>query len=281
MMPTMKREWFRVGNFTGALAAGLPAPLVYFVAASAFERSPVGEIAGGMLFGSVYLAFAQFWVLPRRPVFHPAVWPTVLGALVPLAFCALLAGVLENPRTLWELGLPALGAGLAGGWLGAWLAGRLTKPVSPVPRTAANRRMLHVAGLSLLLVTAFVLLFHIVPVTQAGNTPGFNMSANVMIYRITAVSALLSAAILAVTARRAGAPAPKSLLGPVAIGTLLSGLIHIGMGTVSWHSPALLRAAWPLWGCAAADLVVAFLITLDSVLEDRRTCSPTCIERNR
>lgn len=266
----MKAASSRVENFAGALAAGLPAPLVFFVAASVFEHSPVGEIAGGLVVGSIYLAFAQFWVAPRRPVPLAAAWVTVLGALVSLAACLLLVGLLENPRALWQLGLPCLAAGLAAGWLGAWVARRLTAPGTGDGPLGPARRTLHLTGLALLLASGLVLLFCVVPVVLAGFAPGFNTSANVVLFRVTAAFELVGVAALSAALRNFAAPTPKTLLGPIALGTLLLGLIHLGMGALCWRYSTLLPAAFLLWGCAAANFTTTFLVSLDSVLDDRR-----------
>ena len=183
------------GPCTVAAVAGLPAPLVCFVAASAFEKAPFpAELVTGALGGAFYLTFAQFWVLPRGVSSASDAWPTVLAALLPLLVCVGLVAMLENPDVAWKTGAPWLAAALAGSALGAGFA-RVRGTGRP-PGTGAGRRVRLLTAATLLLVAGLFLLAGVVPAVADRHPAGFNTGANLVFFRVLAVLSLAGGAIL-------------------------------------------------------------------------------------
>ncbi|MFI5338122.1 MAG: hypothetical protein ACHQ5A_15140, partial [Opitutales bacterium] len=218
---------------------------------------------------------------PRNLPSLKAAWPSLLGALIPLAFCVVLIAVLENPNTLWQGGLPCRAVGFVGGWGGAWWARRATAvPTSAEAVSGGPGHRCLLMGMALLMVAMFIVLLGVVPPLQEGTARGFNNESNVLALRVTAVLELLAAIGLAIAVWRTDLTVrpPKALLGPVAFCALLLGLVDSGLGAVFAGPPALRHAAVWLWLGAAANLAAAAMVTATSVFDDRRGAAPTDLE---
>jgi hypothetical protein len=271
----MNKEAFPLGGLVAVAAfLGFAAPLVSFVAASAFETpgtTSTLEASAACVVPALYLAFCQFWVAPRGRGGFGAKLLTVVVLMAP----SLATRSAPAQRIPW---LASVCLGTVAGALSAhWLTARPQREAptaGSIGRAKSCRRYLLV-GFILLSAVALMILLGVVPSVFADTKGGFSGSEGVFL-AVTVGFDLLAAALLAFAVWRSREPehSSKGILGTTAFLALLLGLIYCGMGVlVSGHGPALRIASVLLILCALLGLVTTALMIVTSVVVDRgRLC---------
>ena len=263
-------------QFGVGLAAGMPAPLVCFVAASAAETPgtvSVPELAVPCVFGFAYAAFALFWTAPRRHEGDESIYPTLLGSLVPLAAAAGLIAIVQDLVTAAQIGSWLVSA-LAGGWLGAKAMRHATKPreiTPPAGHPLVVARKLLTGDLAMFVAVAVLLSIALVLARTASPESSQGSRINVIVFGALGGLNVFAAILLGVALYRAARDRvhPRVLLGLAAFSALLLTGVLVGAGLLFAQNPllriseALLLAGALLNACAVASLTVA------SVMEDR------------
>ncbi len=267
----MKSPAFPWLHFRCALALGLPAPFVFFVAADLVDTPGVSSwwpLVPACLAGGLYLAFAQFWVVPRGAHDLRRELPTVIGELLPLAGVIVLIAVLENPRVLWTFAPPVLATGFGAEWLGAACADRTLRsaaqPAAATDRDATSpaRRLLCLlaAGCGLL---AALIATYVAPTVGAEPSLGFNAHTNARFLQVMACLVLAVGGALLFDAFHLPALVAhvRRYLGPPAVTSALLGFVFAGAAGVCWQYAGLRPTAAALAACAAGSLAVSGFLT--------------------
>jgi hypothetical protein len=194
----MKQEYFPLAGLVVVSAfLGFAAPLISFVAASAFETpgtTSTLEASAACIIPALYLAFCQFWVAPRG---RGRFWAKLLTVVV-LTAPSLLSRFAPAPRIPW-LASVCLGS-VVGALIAHWLTTRTQRETpagDSTDRGSRSRRYL-LAGFILLSAVALVIPIGVIPLAVTDTTPGLNAGAFGVFLGVTVVFDLLAAALLAV-----------------------------------------------------------------------------------
>lgn len=268
----MKNESPSLRSALAALAIGLTAPFVYFIAGEAVEtpgKNPPVEIYFPAIIGMLYMAYCLFWITPTSRSGLRANWHIFVPALLPL----LLLGILIVAE---EGDLLGPGAWLASAILGSLIGFRvafrvksppLTAATSPAPTNSVSRRRgLLLVGAGSLAVVAPLIAFAVIPPLGISRfyATGFRASGVAHILGWAAGGSLVIAVLLARVALRPRAN-PRPTITAVAILSLVLGLWWAFASGIRSEHPDLLPASRALVACAACSLLTAVLVTVASI----------------
>jgi hypothetical protein len=273
----MKNESPSLRSALAALAIGLTAPLVYFLAGEAVEtpgKNPPVEIYFPAILGMLYMAYCLFWITPTARSGLRANWHIFVPALLPLLLLGILIVAEEGD---WFGPGAMLASAIFGSLIGFRLAFRLKSPprataASPaLTNSLSRRRGLLLAGAGSLAVVAPLIAFAVIPPLGISRfyATGFRASGAAHILGWAAGGSLVIAVLLARVALRPRAN-PRPTITVVAILSLLLGLFWaFASGILRSEHPDLLPASRALVACAACSLLTAVLVTVASIVSSR------------
>jgi hypothetical protein len=261
-------------NVAISLFLGMTVPVVAFAAASAFEAhgtNSLREITAACIATVLYLAFCEFWAVPRNRHGFKAKLPTMIACFAPL----LLAAVCWSPRSQ---GVLLLASGCLGTLAGALIMQQVTTiPKRREPTTGPVQRGKHCriylrAGFFFLLAIALLLPLGVIPPVMADTAHGSYARTNGIFLGATVVFDLLVALLVGQAVWHTPEPGhlPKATLGIIAFVALFLGLIYCGFAALlSGYGPHLRVASCLLLFCGLCGLITTALMTITSVLVDR------------
>ena len=269
----MKNESPSLRSTLAALAIGLTAPFVYFLAGAAVEtpgKNPPVEIYFPAILGMLYMAYCLFWITPATRSGLRANWHIFVPALLPLL---LLGTLIVAEGGDWFGPGVLLASAILGSLIGFRLALRLKSPpptagTSPVPSNRVRRRRgLLLVSAGALAVVAPLIAFAVIPPLGISRfyATGFRAGGVAHILGWAAGGSLVIAVLLARVALRPRAN-PRPTITAVAILSLLLGLLWAFASGIRSQHPDLLPASRALVACAACSLLTAVLVTVASIV---------------
>ena len=259
-----------------SLLVGVLAPMVFYIGAEPFvvhERASIMGAVTGSLAVALFLAFYQFWLVPKEGRRFAAKWPTLVAMTGPLFFIVVWKFVMVTFRAgpvgsvlgkgMDQLLVPMLIAGCVGSCVGAVLAGRVARPAGS--RKFCRRSLL--IGAALLFVVVLAVAGGVIPPVKAALSPHATpQSAATGLWVMVALS-LLTATVLVFIAIGPMGRRSRSLLGTLALLAFLLASVFTGpaFGFLE-HGPAMRTASILLFFCAAAEFLAAVLISTTAFL---------------
>ena len=260
-----------------SLLVGLLAPIVFYIGVEPFwvhERASIMGVVAGSLAVALYLAFYQFWLVPKESHGFAAKWPTLTAITAPLffivawkyarvAFSEGPVGPVFGDAGMDRLLVPLLIAGCVGSCAGAVLAGRVVRPVASLKFC---RRSLLI-GAALLVAVVLVVAGGVIPPVKADLSPHATSQSAATGLWVMAILNLLAATPLVFIAIWPTGRSSRPLLGTLALLAFLLACVFTGPAFGFWgHGPAMQTASILLFFCAAAEFLAAVLVSTAAFL---------------
>lgn len=265
----MNNAHYQVGGLAAVSGLlGFAAPLVSFVAASAFETpgtTSTLEVSAMCIGTALYLAFCQFWIAPRG---RGRFWAKLLTVVILMA-PSLASRTPPAQRIPW-LASVCLGS-VVGALIAHWLTARPQResPAGDSTNRGSRSRRYLLAGFILLGAVALVIPIGVIPLAVTDTTPGLNAGAFGVFLGVTVVFDLLAAALLAFALwrRREDDLFSKGILGTAAFVAAILAVLYTLCSGVNAHG--LTPRSVLLILCAVFGLITTGLMIVTSVIVDR------------